>query len=108
MLGNCATGRARMVMAPTITMTMEITMATMGRLMKNLDMGLVPLRPFGKRFGGYLHTRAHLLDALGNNALAWFQSFRNNPLVADLAAHLDGTDADFVLGVHDCHLVAAL
>jgi len=30
-------GKLNMVMAPTITIKMEITMATMGRLMKNLD-----------------------------------------------------------------------
>src|SRR5271156_188511 len=38
MLGNCATGKLRTVSEPTNTMTMEITMATMGRLMKNFDM----------------------------------------------------------------------
>src|SRR5882762_385158 len=37
MLGNWATDRLNMLIAPTITMTMEITMATMGRLMKNFD-----------------------------------------------------------------------
>ena len=40
MLGNWATGKLRMVSEPTSTMTMEITMATMGRLMKNFDIGL--------------------------------------------------------------------
>src|ERR1700733_8732011 len=38
MLGNCAAGKLRTVSEPTSTMTMEITMATMGRLMKNFDM----------------------------------------------------------------------
>jgi hypothetical protein len=42
MLGNCATGKLRTVSEPTNTMTMEITMATMGRLMKNLDMAIRP------------------------------------------------------------------
>src|ERR1700675_1363447 len=36
--GNSAIGRPAMLTRPTITMTMEITIATMGRLMKNLDM----------------------------------------------------------------------
>src|SRR5262249_36108579 len=40
-LGNCALGRLRMATAPTMTMTIEITMATMGRSMKNFDMGQV-------------------------------------------------------------------
>src|SRR5438552_15804221 len=38
--GNCATGNPTRVTRPTMTMMMEITMATMGRLMKNFDMGL--------------------------------------------------------------------
>ena len=37
MLGNCATGRVKMVIPPTITVRMAMTMATMGRLMKNFD-----------------------------------------------------------------------
>ncbi len=36
--GNCATGSETRAMRPQITMTMAITIATMGRLMKNLDM----------------------------------------------------------------------
>jgi len=40
MLGSCETGRLAMVIAPTITIRMEITIATMGRRpMKNFDMG---------------------------------------------------------------------
>jgi hypothetical protein len=38
MLGNCAMGRLKIVMAPISTMRMEITIATIGRLMKNFDM----------------------------------------------------------------------
>ena len=38
MFGNCATGKFTTVNPPTSTMTMEITMATIGRLMKNFDM----------------------------------------------------------------------
>src|SRR5690349_25125155 len=37
MLGNCATGRVRIVMAPTITIRIATTIATIGRLMKNFD-----------------------------------------------------------------------
>ena len=38
MFGNWAMGRSDMATRPTITMRIEITMATMGRLMKNRDM----------------------------------------------------------------------
>ena len=44
-LGNRAIGSPAMVTAPTITIRMEITIATMGRLMKNLDMA-VTFPPF--------------------------------------------------------------
>src|SRR5258707_2670771 len=38
MSGSCATGSLDIATAPAITVRIEITMATMGRLMKNLDM----------------------------------------------------------------------
>src|SRR5690349_16871873 len=38
MLGNCAVGRLSIATTPMITIRMEITMATIGRLMKNLAM----------------------------------------------------------------------
>ena len=38
MLGNWATGKVTIATAPTITVSMAITIATMGRRMKNLDM----------------------------------------------------------------------
>src|SRR5580700_6035217 len=40
MFGNCATGRLTIETMPTITVRMAITIATMGRLMKKLDMNL--------------------------------------------------------------------
>jgi hypothetical protein len=42
MLGNWATGSVAIVTAPTITIRIEMTMATIGRLMKNLDTGQSP------------------------------------------------------------------
>src|SRR5271167_2155288 len=108
MLGNCATGKLRMVRVPTSTRTIEITMATMGRLIKNFDIGL-PSRWFhGKWPGVHLHARTHLLHPLGDHPFARLESFRNNPLVADAVADLDRPDAHFVLFVHCCDLIAAL
>ena len=46
MLGNCATGRLNIETAPMITIKMAMTIATIGRLMKNLYMA--------KRAGNYL------------------------------------------------------
>src|SRR5437870_13494450 len=36
--GNCAIGSCNMATMPMITITIEMTIATIGRLMKNLDM----------------------------------------------------------------------
>ena len=42
MLGNCATGRLVIVTPPTITIRIAITIATIGRLMKNFDIAQFP------------------------------------------------------------------
>jgi hypothetical protein len=39
MFGNWETGSSRMLTMPTITMMIEMTIATIGRLMKKRDMG---------------------------------------------------------------------
>ena len=51
MSGNCPTGRPRMVIAPTMTIRIEMTMATIGRLMKNLDMAQRSSTVVGAGFG---------------------------------------------------------
>src|SRR5207302_304727 len=99
MLGNWATGRLNMVIVPTITMTMEITMATMGRLIKNFDIGLPSLRFRGKGLGVYLHARAHLLHSLDDHAFALLQPIRDNPIGAYAVADLNRADTYFVLAV---------
>src|SRR5258706_14002396 len=71
MLGNCATGRLAMVTAPTITVRMAITIATMGRLMKKLDissgsfqlisaLSALPIWEHGEGLGRSSHA-THLL-----------------------------------------------
>ena len=45
MSGNCATGSRAIVMAPMNTVKIAITIATMGRLIKNLDMSHFPPEP---------------------------------------------------------------
>src|SRR6266571_8589264 len=108
MLGNCATGRLRIVMVPTITMTIEITIATMGRLIKNFDIGLPSLAFRGKRLGVHLHARTHLLHTFGNHPIASLQPVRNNPIGTDAVADLNCADAYSVLAVDRCDLIAAL
>src|SRR5260221_5181691 len=119
MFGNCATGKLSTVSAPTNTMTMEITMATMGRLMKNFDMGQPSLsirRPLVSRtlvlghewFGIYAHTSVHSLNSFNHDSVSRVQPVRDDPSVIDPVSHGDCSHVDFVVGADDSHLVAAL
>src|SRR5262249_35643699 len=106
--GNCATGRLKMVSEPTSTRTIEITIATIGRWMKNFDM-TSPARCLShKRLGIYSRTGAHLLDSLCHHVFAWLQPVRDDPLVANNLTDSDGTNAHLVVSVHDGDLVRTL
>src|SRR5712692_9460959 len=111
MLGNSATGRLAIVTEPTITMRMAITIATMGRLMKNFDIELPFLR-FGSRgrkgLRVYLRPWLNFLHALSDNAFTRLQPFIDNPHGTRAVTDLDGSNAYLVLAVHDRHLIAAL
>src|ERR1700693_2706794 len=111
MFGNWATGKLMIVMVPRTTMTIEITIATIGRLMKNLDMLLPSLRRravWHVRLRVYLHAGTDLLYSFGHHAISWLQSIRNNPLGADPVADLDCPYADLVLAIHNRYLIRAL
>src|SRR5215469_12131339 len=108
MLGNCATGRARMVSEPTSTNKIEMTMATMGRLMKNFDMALLSLRHRSVRFGIYGGAGTHFLNAFGNDFVSGFQSIRYDPVAADAVGNCDRADDDFVVRAHHANLVTTL
>src|ERR1700732_4502261 len=108
MFGNWATGKVRMVRAPTNTITIEITIATIGRSMKNFDIDLPPFRFRGKWLGAYLHPRAHLLSSLYNDGFARLQAFGNNPVLTDTVAHGDRANVHFAVPVHDGYLVPPL
>src|SRR5580658_6248377 len=100
MLGNCATGKLNTVSAPTNTMTIEITMATMGRLMKNFDMGhpslsirrsLIPgcLVLGYEWFGIHAHTRAHPLHSFNHDSVSGVEPVRDDPSVVNPIADSD-------------------
>src|SRR5580658_4962415 len=78
--GNWAIGRAAMDTAPTITVRIAMTMATMGRLMKNCDISFCSclFRRAAQRLWVYAHTGNCLLVADDNHALAWFQSLADH------------------------------
>src|SRR5580700_7603826 len=101
MLGNWATGRPRMVMAPTSTMRMAITIATMGRFMKNFDMALAILCLRDKRLGVYSRAWAYFLNAFGDDSFAWIQAFCNDPQGADAIANRDCPNANLVVAAHN-------
>src|SRR6267378_4102961 len=108
MLGNWATGRLNMLIAPTITMTMEMTMATMGRLIKNFDIEFT-FPSFPRQMAWGSPARLDVPSAhLGNHAFAALQSVHDNPLGADPVAHLNRSDTHLVLVVQRRDLIAAL
>src|SRR5580765_6935622 len=108
MLGNCATGSLRTVSEPTRTRTMEITIATMGRLIKNFDMTLPAHRVRGEWFRIDPYSSAHFLHPFGDNPLAWIEPTCDHPAPIHLWSYGDRTNGDLVLGVKDCHLIATL
>src|SRR5271154_1055618 len=108
MFGNWATGKVRMVREPTSTRTMDITMATMGRLMKNFDMGLFILCFGDKRLGGHMRALTYFLHAFSDNTFAWLQSLGDNPLAARLVSDFNRLNGHFVFAINDGDLVATL
>src|SRR5262249_47699185 len=128
MFGNCAMGSCTSDTKPRSTIRMEMTIATMGRLMKNFDMiwvGLPRLLLFGglrrrvrcrrgaslfSRERHWIHRRAltHLLHPFGHDALSRFHVAGDHPIRADLFAGLYRADADFVVRADDGDEIAAL
>src|SRR5712692_9456471 len=98
MFGNWAIGRAAIMTAPTITVRIEMTIATIGRFMKNFDNLLPPLTfgflPEWLRVHG--RARSGLLQALDDHALAGLQSLPDHPHQADSITDLDRLNADLI------------
>src|SRR3974377_565995 len=118
-LGYWEMGRPRSATTPTITMTMEITMATMGRLMKKRAMSLPLLLPGGggwrtgrrlllKRLRGDGHTGPDFLDAFHNHALARLQAFIHHPPGSGASPHRAPPEVHLVVRTHYGHLVSPL
>src|SRR5579863_7806923 len=113
MLGNCATGKLSTVSAPTNTMTMEITMATIGRLMKNFDMGNPSLsmrrslvcRTLVCRIwvlglewlGIHAHTSAHSLNSFNHDSVSGIEPVSDDPSVVNPVAHRHRSNVNLVV-----------
>src|SRR5271170_5319125 len=109
--GNWATGRPLIVTRPTMTMMMEITIATIGRLIKNRDMPSVGrLRSRRGQCHRHVIGGAHgdsvldLLQAFRHDALAGAEPVLDQPKLAEARARPHGLDMDMVFRIHQCHL----
>src|ERR1700690_2251969 len=108
MLGNWAIGRLRTVSEPTSTRTMEITIATIGQLMKNFDMTSPAHRFRGEWFRIDPAPGAHFLPPFDDNALTWIKPTCNHPAPIHLWPDCHRPNVHLVVGVKDCHLIATL
>src|SRR5207245_165845 len=92
MYGYSATGSCTMATTQTITMRMEITMATIGRSMKNLAIGggLLPRAAFGglARRQPDLLAGAHPVASLHDDPLAGLEPLGDDPERADARVDL--------------------
>src|SRR5216684_8227478 len=102
-LGNCEMGNPRIVIAPTMTVRIAITMATIGRLMKNLDI-LVTGGQSIERNGCHGAAVFHLLSAFRDDPISSHQAAANDPHRVDALAGLNGANGDLVIRSHHCDL----
>src|ERR1700733_5483084 len=87
-LGNCEMGSPRIVMAPTMSVRIAITMATIGRWMKNLDIFSVTRGCRGKRGGRDGAAILDFLNAFRDDPVARRQAACNHPIGIDALAGL--------------------
>src|SRR5689334_6132955 len=104
MSGNCATGSALIATSPPRTVTMAITIATIGRSIKTRE--IIALQCHEPRIDR--HTRPDLLRSFDHHALAGFQAIVDDPHLVDFLADLDGTNADLVVVADNSDLITAL
>src|SRR5215218_82247 len=100
--GNWATGRPSSATIPPRTVTIAMTMATIGRRMKKRDMSVV-LRRLRVHRGPVAHRRR-----VDDHPLARLQAFFDDPPIGDARTELDGANGDLVVAVGDPQLEAAL
>src|SRR6516165_4565079 len=105
-------GSCTIATTPTITMRMEMTIATMGRLMKNLAM--VALLRGRARLGGCARRQPNFLAgaypvaSLHDDTLAGLQPFAHRPQRANPYVELDLADVDRVVGANHRDLMDPL
>src|ERR1700704_2064681 len=108
MLGNCATGRLAIVTAPIITIRIDITIATIGRLMKNFDIDSVSFSGKTYGLGSNGSSFLELLQSFDYNLLTRLEAAVNHPHRSDRLAGFHGAHTDFVITPDDRRLIASL
>src|SRR5512147_2585146 len=115
--GYWATGSPDIATSPTRTVTMEITIATIGRLTKKRAMLLrlgrrlrSTLAGGGRRRGLRAHHDAlpHLLQALDHDLLARLQALLDHPEAVHARPDLDVAERHLVALAHHRHAVEVL
>ena len=121
--GYCAIGRPCIATRPSITMMIDITIATMGRLTKKRAMATSPrqrlrfaarlgcarFRGLGRRRLGHDgHAVLNPLQAFRHDALTRLDAFLDHPQRADALADLHGAKRDLVARIDHGHAVDAL
>src|SRR3954470_18126927 len=102
MSGDCAIGSPCIATRPASTVTMAMTMATIGRLMKKRDMNpkpgapLLPLTRGGRRLPRLRvhHAAVPHLRTFDDDAVAGLKAGFNDPAAADPRTGLDRSRGD--------------
>ena len=111
--GNCATGNPAIATSPPMTVTIAITIATTGRLMKSLEIISVAVIQtnsafFRVRLWIDLHARPEPLRAFDDYSLSKLQSVFDNPHRVGVIAKFDRADFDFVVTPNHRYLIPTL
>src|SRR4051812_18357923 len=107
MFGNCANGKPSNETMPTSTVTMAMTIATIGRRMKKAAISVTRVR--ARRSRGYERFSADLgprreLPGVDNHAVARLDALVDDPPRSDPFPERDGFDLDGVVRRDDAHL----
>src|SRR5690348_8205622 len=118
--GYCAIGRPNIATVPSITITIDSTIATIGRLMKKRAMGLFVLFD-GKWFCGAAAgfrrwrvlgrddgARFQPLRAFNDHTVRWLQPFVDDPQRSHTRADVHCLDGELVVGSNNRHVVETL
>src|SRR3954452_20444482 len=110
MSGNWATGSRPMATSPPRTVTIAMTMATMGRLTKKADTSVPPAVVDRRDTDGRGSDPRAVGHGRGvdDHARTGIEAVLHDPAVARAPAKRDGLQTHFVVGADDAHLRRAL